>query len=136
MMTDASRPDATQTSNLRRDRRRACHAHSSAHYEAEGRALGLHLASGDLGAARECCRHVVAFLRASLSPVPSHTLLALQRYTLADLHAACNDNSAALEVMEECAAGLAVSYAEGAKLRKEGAARLAELRETQKASYL
>ena len=136
MMTDASRPDATQTSNSRLNRRRACHAYSSARYEAEGRALGLHLASGDLGAARECCRHVVAFLRASLSPVPSHPLLALQRYTLADLHAACNDNPAALEVMEECAAGLAVSYAEGAKLRKEGAARLAELRETQKASCL
>ena len=135
MMTDASRPDATQTSNSRHNRRRACHAYSSARYEAEGRALGLHLAAGDLGAARECCRHVVAFLRASLSPVPSHPLLALQRYTLADLHAACDDTSAALEAMEECVAGLAVSYAEGAKLRKDGAARLAELRETQKGHH-
>ena len=125
-----------QPSNLHHNnRRRACHAYSSARYEAEGRALGLHLAAGDLGAARECCRHVVAFLRASLSPVPSHPLLALQRYTLADLHAACDDDSAALEAMEECVAGLAISYAEGAKLRKDGAARLAELREAQKGHH-
>lgn len=78
---------------------------------------------------------MVAFLRASLSPVPSHPLLALQRYTLADLHAACDDDSAALEAMEECVAALAVSYAEGAKLRKDGAARLAELREAQKGHH-
>ena len=59
-------------------RRRLCHPLSSARYEAEGAALTLSLALGDLPGALECCRHAVAFLRAALSHLPCHPVLCLQ----------------------------------------------------------
>ena len=66
-------------------RRQICHPLSALRYEAECQCLTASLAAGRMLEARECCRAAVRFLEMALSHVPAHPLLALQRFTLADL---------------------------------------------------
>ncbi len=47
--------------------------------------MDLALMAGDVEMARECCEGVVGFQEIALAHVPHHPLLALQRFTLADL---------------------------------------------------
>ena len=107
--------------------RRLCHPCSLVRYSAEGTALGLALARGEVAEARECCRHAVHFLEAALSHCPRHPLLALQRFTLADLHEACGDACAAAAAMEACAQALEVTHGRGDELCQRALARLDEL---------
>ena len=82
-------------------------------------ALTTALALDELETARACCRHVVAFLEVALGGVPAHPLLALQRFTLADLESACDDPAAALQAMEACAATLMLTAATHSALRQQ-----------------
>ena len=77
--------------------------------------------------ARECCRNAVQFLEAALSHCPRHPLLALQRFTLADLHEACGDVRAALATMQACAQALETTHGRGDELRQQAMARVEEL---------
>ncbi len=108
--------------------RRLCHPCSLARYSAEGTALGLALARGEMAEARECCRNAVLFLEAALSHCPRHPLLALQRFTLADLHEACGDVRAALASMQACAQALKATHGRDDELRQQSIAREVELR--------
>jgi len=110
-------------------RRESCHALSRDLYDAETRALTIALACGELEAARGCCRAAVRFLEATLAHVPAHPLLALQRFTLADLENECGDAAAALEAMEACAAALELTAPTRSSLREQAAARLGEMRQ-------
>ena len=107
--------------------RRLCHPCSLVRYSAEGTALGLALARGEVAEARECCRNAVQFLEAALSHCPRHPLLALQRFTLADLHEACGDVRAALATMQACAQALETTHGRGDELRQQAMARVEEL---------
>ena len=107
--------------------RRLCHPCSLVWYSAEGTALGLALARGELAEARECCKNAVQFLEAALAHCPRHPLLALQRFTLADLHEACGDVRAALATMRACAQALEATHGRGDELRQQSSARLEEL---------
>ena len=64
-------------------------------YESECATLTCSLALGELETALECCRRAVSFLETALGHVPSHPLLALQRFTLGDLELACASNDGA-----------------------------------------
>jgi SET and MYND domain-containing protein len=107
--------------------RRRCDPCSLTRYQAEGTGLGLALAQGEVEAARECCQNAVCFLEAALSHCPRHPLLALQRFTLADLHEACGDACAAAAAMEACAQALEVTHGRGDELCQRALARLDEL---------
>jgi len=107
--------------------RRLCHPCSLVRYSAEGSALGLALARGEVAEARECCRNAVQFLEAALSHCPRHPLLALQRFTLADLYEACGDVRAALATMQACAQALEATHGPGDELRQQAIARVEEL---------
>lgn len=111
--------------------RNVCHPGSLVRYSAEGQALGVALAGGDVKAARECCTNAVRFLEMSLSHCPRHPLLALQRFTLADLHEACGDALGAATTMAACAEALKVTHGRGDELAERAIARLAELRSQQ-----
>ena len=110
-------------------RRQVCHPWSLLRYEAEGRALSICLALGELSSALECCRHAVGFLQRTLAHLPCHPMLALQQYTLADLEMAVGEPRRALELMEVCSAALDVTAADGCTVRTQARERLAELRE-------
>ena len=110
--------------------RGACHHGSLVRYGAEGQALGVALAGGDLERARECCVNAVRFLEMALSHCPRHPLLALQRFTLADLHEACGDTLGAATTMAACAEALKVTHGRGDELAERAIARLAELSAT------
>ena len=112
-----------------RVRRELCHPLSTARYEAEGRGLTIALAVGDLPSALEACRHAVAFLEAALAHVPSHPMLALQRFTLSDLEGACGEPRAALRVMDACAAAVELTASTSSSLRAQAASSLAGLRQ-------
>ena len=116
---------------LRRD---ACHPLNTRLYEAEGRALTIALATGDMAVALACCRNAVTFLEAVLAHVPAHPLLALQRFTLADLESACGNASRAQATMEACASALELTAATHSTLRGQARERLRELRASDKAS--
>ena len=73
-------------------------------YEAECATLTCALAVGDLPTALECCRQAVAFLETALSHVPSHPLLALQRFTLSDLELACANHTSDDDAQKSTAA--------------------------------
>mmetsp|Transcript_26027 Transcript_26027/g.52177 ORF Transcript_26027/g.52177 Transcript_26027/m.52177 type:complete len:169 (-) Transcript_26027:179-685(-) len=110
-------------------RRQLCHPMSSALYEVEGRALTLALARGDLESARGSCAAAVRWLEMVLgNATPHHPLLALQRFTLADLELACGDRPAALRAMEACTTAIALTAATRSPLRLQAEARLAEMR--------
>jgi [histone H3]-lysine4/36 N-trimethyltransferase SMYD len=109
-------------------RRELCHPLSVARYMAEGRALTTALALDELETARACCRHVVTFLEAALGGVPAHPLLALQRFTLADLESACDEPAAALQAMEACAATLVLTAATHSPLRLQALDNLEAMR--------
>ena len=49
-------------------------------WHAEGAALDLAVRCGDTSTARQCCRHVLAFLEMALGHCPWHPALALERY--------------------------------------------------------
>lgn len=98
-------------------RRSALHPLSALVYEAEGRALSTSLACGDLPAARESCHRCVQFLEMSLAHVPAHPLLALQRFTLADLERSCGDECAARLCMQECVSAIELTSATRSSLR-------------------
>jgi SET and MYND domain-containing protein len=115
-----------------------CHPLSALVYEAETRTLTTALACGHVEEARQCCRAAVRFLEMALGGVPSHPLLALQRFTLVDLALACaereGDEDAAREAGQEalremrlCAAAIQVSAATRSALREQATARLEEL---------
>ena len=109
-------------------RRRHCHPLSALVYEAECASLTCALAVGELPMALECCRRAVAFLEMALDHVPSHPLLALQRFTLADLELACasatDDTSTTASPCVECVIG---DGGEDGKQGKDGRARAGEL---------
>ena len=109
-------------------RRAHCHPLSAALYEAEGRALSLCLAVGDLDGATRCCRQSVFFLEAALAHVPAHPLLALQRFTLSDLERQAGQFAEARRQMEACVAAVEVSSATASALRAQARAVLDELR--------
>ena len=92
------------------------------------RTLTVALAAGDLETARACCQHAVRFLEMALSGVPAHPMLALQRFTLADLESACGDATAALHAMEAWAAALELTAATHSTLRAQASERVVELR--------
>lgn len=110
-------------------RRLHCHPCSTLRYEAEGTALSLALAVGDMGMARQCCRALVFFLENALAHIPHHPLLALQRFTLSDLELAGNEPRAALEQMALVDEAMKISYPHGSAMRQEAAARLAAMKE-------
>ena len=85
-------------------RRHHCHPLSTMAYEAECATLTCALAVGDLPTALECCRQAVAFLETALSHVPSHPLLALQRFTLSDLELACANHTSDDDAQKSTAA--------------------------------
>lgn len=89
-------------------RRLLCTPQSCLRHAAEMEAFGRNLEAGEIHAARECCSNVVAFLQSALSHVPHHPLLALQRHTLADLHAACGEVEEAKSALELAVASMSV----------------------------
>lgn len=105
-------------------RREHCHRWSTLRYEAEGRALSVALATGEMEMALECCRAVVAFLEVALSHIPLHPILSLQRFTLSDLELASGNDSAAREQMALTAAAMRVTHTQGSELRRLAAERL------------
>ena len=59
-------------------RRRHCHPISMLRHHAESSACELCMRRGEFEEARECCRHVLTFLEASLQHVPWHPALSLE----------------------------------------------------------
>ena len=55
-------------------------------------------------------------------------MLALQRFTLSDLEAACGDDAAALRQMAACAAAAVLVFPASSSIRAQAVERLAELR--------
>jgi len=97
---------------------------------ADRAAMASALACGDVVAAAKACDHLCAFLATILEAagMPAHPLLSLQRFTLADLAAACGNAAAARAAMTLCVRGLRVTHgAEGGALLERAEARLAEL---------
>jgi len=110
-------------------RRRLCGPASVARHYTEMAAFARALEAGDLEEARECCANVVTFLAIALAHVPHHPLLALQRHTLADLHANCGDTSAAVAELEKAVESLRVCYgSEHSGLCRRAGERLEQLR--------
>jgi len=79
-------------------------------YRTKGQLLTLFLVKGDLDAARESCKELVAFLRLVYAHIPNAPMLGLQLYTLGDLHRGAGDYPAAIQALEEAGAICEVLY--------------------------
>eukprot|EP00965_Chrysotila_dentata_P198001 6178542-Pleurochrysis_carterae.AAC.2 len=111
----------------RETRRLLCHPLSLARYEAEVSSFNAALAHGYIPLATECCAAAVAFLQAALAHVPNHPLLALQRYTLADLYFENGETDTAAETMRLCMHALRVTHGEDGDLYQQACTRLRQI---------
>ena len=109
-------------------RRRVCHPLSMLRYHAESAAFDLAVRAGDKATARECCRNVLAFYEMSLSHVPWHPAIALERYQLAELESALGERPRARTQLDRCVAALMVTHGKAHPLTERAVASRSRLR--------